>query len=192
MARLLFFGENQSLPRVSAVTKKESGSEKCRNPTSDMITWQKGIRMQITRQVDYAIRTVLYLSQLGPGAPVPLSRIAQDMNIPPHSMAKLAHALSCANILHTRRRAGGGMILAKSPDKISLLEIVEVIDGPIRICDCVHNDAYSQQSSNCPIRKIWEEAQATLVDHLSKTNFAQLVASGQRTFTPKNLKLSLT
>lgn len=128
--------------------------------------------MQITRQADYAVRAVLYLSQMAPERRASTSQIAQEQQIPPSFLAKIVSQLSVAGLLQTSRGARGGVSLARSPDQISLLEVVEAIDGPILLNDCVGNAGACTFGDDCPMRPIWCEAQADLVRRLSMTNFA--------------------
>jgi Rrf2 family protein len=132
--------------------------------------------MQITRQVEYAVRTVLYLAAQAPGACVATARIAREQGIPNSFLAKIVLQLSAGGILHTSRGAKGGVQLAKSAKDISLLEIVEAVDGPIEVNDCVLHAARCQRSRNCPVRKIWCEARAEFVNRLARANFALLAA----------------
>src|SRR5512139_427392 len=99
--------------------------------------------MQITRQADYAVRAVLYLAQLGAEQRAATSQIAQEQSIPPSFLAKIVSQLSVAGLLQTSRGARGGVSLARSPEQISLLEVVEAIDGPILLNECVANGACS-------------------------------------------------
>jgi Rrf2 family protein len=130
--------------------------------------------MQITRQADYAVRAVSYLARLGPGARASTSQIARDQNIPSTFLAKIVSQLSSAGVLRATRGARGGVTLARSPEAISLLEIVEVIDGPLALNDCVIDPANCTLADNCNIREVWCEAQADLVRRLGQTKFAQL------------------
>jgi Rrf2 family protein len=134
--------------------------------------------MQITRQVEYAVRTVLYLAKQAPGACVATARIAQEQEIPNSFLAKIVLQLSAVGVLHTSRGAKGGVQLAKAAEDISLLEIVEAIDGPIEFNDCVLQAARCQRSRDCAVRKTWCEARAELVARLSHANFALLASDG--------------
>jgi len=132
--------------------------------------------MQITRQAEYAVRTVYYLAKQEAGASIPTARIAKEQDIPSPFLAKIVLQLSAAGILRTSRGARGGVRLAKAPSEISLLSIVEAVDGPIEINDCVLNETCCQRTENCPVRHAWTEARGALVKHLAHTNFAQLTA----------------
>ena len=130
--------------------------------------------MQITRQADYAIRAVLYLAQLGPNQRAATSTVAQEKRIPPSFLAKIISQLSIAGLLHTSRGARGGVSLAREAKEISLLDVVEAIDGPILLNECVGEAGTCTFEEDCPLHGIWQDAQVQLVDRLRKTHFDQL------------------
>lgn len=129
--------------------------------------------MQITRQADYAIRAVRHLSNLSINERAATSKIALEQKIPPSFLAKIISQLSIAGLLHTSRGARGGVRLAKHPKEISLLDVVEAIDGPILLSECVANSNLCTFESDCPLKPIWGEAQVELVRKLGSTSFAQ-------------------
>ena len=131
--------------------------------------------MQITRQADYAVRAVLYLARLEPTQRAATSQVAQEQRIPPSFLAKIISQLSIAGLLHTSRGARGGVTLARDPQDISLLEVIEAIDGPIMLNECVTDGGTCTFDEECPLRPVWCEAQNDLVVRLQGTNFAQLL-----------------
>jgi Rrf2 family protein len=134
--------------------------------------------MQITRQADYAVRAVLYLAKLGPEQRAATSQIAQDQQIPPSFLAKIVSQLSVAGLLQTSRGARGGVSLARLPEEISLLEVVEAIDGPILLNECVSANGICRYGDSCLIRPIWCDAQAELVERLKTTTFDHFLGNG--------------
>jgi Rrf2 family protein len=130
--------------------------------------------MQITRQADYAIRAVRYLAKQGPNQRAATSTVAQEMKIPPSFLAKIISQLSIAGLLHTSRGARGGVTLARDAKEISLLDVVEAIDGPILLNECVGDPADCVFSDDCLVHPIWVEAQEALVKRLRETRFDQL------------------
>ena len=131
--------------------------------------------MQITRQADYAVRAVLYLANLGTSERAATSTVAEEQRIPPSFLAKIISQLSIAGLLHTSRGARGGVTLAREPQDISLLEVIEAIDGPIQLNECVGDDSLCSFDDDCPLRPVWSDAQNELVSRLKKTNFSQLM-----------------
>jgi Rrf2 family protein len=135
--------------------------------------------MQITRQADYAVRAVLYLARLGENERAATSQVAKQQHIPPSFLAKIISQLSIAGILHTSRGARGGVTLAHEPKEITLLEVIEAIDGPIMLNECVGEQGTCLFDESCPLRPIWCEAQSELVTRLKNTDFAMMIAAGQ-------------
>ncbi len=155
--------------------------------------------MQITRQADYAIRAVRYLAKIGPikeekhkkwlvkkelnllepndkepNTNTATSEVAKEMKIPPSFLAKIISQLSIAGLLTTNRGAAGGVTLKRDPSEISMLDVVEAIDGPILLNECVGDPADCTFSDDCPVHPIWVEVQETLVKRLRETKFNQL------------------
>ncbi len=135
--------------------------------------------MQITRQADYALRAMLFLAQLEPTQRAATSQIADEQHIPPSFLAKIISQLSIAGLIHTSRGARGGVSLARTPEEITILEVVEAIDGPIALNECTHSASACPFGETCPLRPLWCETQSELVDRLRKTNFAQFLAEQQ-------------
>lgn len=131
--------------------------------------------MQITRQADYALRAMLYLAQLEPGQRAATSQIAEDRRIPPSFLAKIISQLSIAGLIHTSRGARGGVSLARSPEEVTILEVVEAIDGPIALNECTDNPHSCPFGDDCALRPLWCDAQAELVARLRQTTFARFV-----------------
>lgn len=129
--------------------------------------------MQITRQADYAIRAVLHVSKLDQNQLVSTSQIAEAQRIPPSFLAKIISQLSVAGILQTARGARGGVTLAKPAVQITLLEVVEAIDGPILLNQCVNDEHACSFGQECPLQPVWCNAQSELIQRLSETNFGQ-------------------
>jgi len=129
--------------------------------------------MQITRQADYAVRAMVYLAQLEPDKRASTGQIAKEKSIPPSFLAKIVSQLSVAGLLQTSRGARGGVSLAKPAEAITLLDVVEAIDGPIMLNDCVGEKISCDYDDDCPLKPVWCDAQKMLLDQLSKANFAQ-------------------
>lgn len=131
--------------------------------------------MQITRQADYAVRAVAFLARLGSNHRAATSQIAEEQKIPPSFLAKIVSQLSVAGLLQTSRGARGGVSLARSPDEITLLEVVEAIDGPIFLNECVIGNDSCVFSDTCPIHPIWCDAQEHLIDRLKRTTIGEAI-----------------
>ena len=134
--------------------------------------------MQITRQADYAVRAVLHLARSGDQRTA-TSAIAEEQRIPPSFLAKIVSQLSIAGLLHTSRGARGGVVLALEAKDITLLEVIEAIDGPIQLNECAGENGSCSFDDHCPLRPVWCDAQEELVGRLKNTNFADMISTGQ-------------
>ena len=132
--------------------------------------------MQITRQADYAARAILYLARTGNGKRISTNQVAKDQNIPPSFLAKIISQLSIAGLLQTARGASGGVALARKPENITLLDVIQAIDGPIQLNDCVVQEDVCCFQENCSMQLVWSEAQNDLITRLKSTTFAKLIA----------------
>lgn len=132
--------------------------------------------MQITRQADYAVRAVHYLAGMEPGAKATTKKIASRQNIPVSFLAKIIAQLTIAGLLETTRGVHGGVSLARDASEISLLEVVEAIDGTIMLNVCV-SDHYQCSLEDCNINTVWREAQTDLIARLRSAKFPQFSVS---------------
>jgi Rrf2 family protein len=140
--------------------------------------------MQITRQADYALRAMLYLAQLEPNKRAATSQIAEDQHIPPSFLAKIISQLSIAGLIHTSRGARGGVSLARTAEEVSVLEVVEAIDGPISLNECTEDPSACSFGEDCPLRPLWCDTQSELIKRLRKTSFAEFVTKPEPELIP--------
>ncbi len=131
--------------------------------------------MQITRQADYALRAMVFLARLDPTQRAATKQIAETQRIPPSFLAKIISQLSIAGLIHTSRGARGGVVLSKPASNISLLEVVEAIDGPVSLNDCTISPENCDNIADCPLHGIWVETQEILVNKLRNTTFDKFV-----------------
>lgn len=141
--------------------------------------------MQITRQADYALRAILYLArhELARHEPdwksATTSKIAKEKLIPTSFLAKIISQLSISGLINTSRGASGGVSLARKPEEISLLDVVEAIDGPITLNECTKDPSNCLFGDSCPLHEIWCETQAEMVNRLQQATFDKLLEREQ-------------
>lgn len=123
--------------------------------------------MRLSARVDYALRAVLELAQ-GEGSPITADRIARAQDIPPKFCESILLQLRRGGIVFAQRGPEGGYWLAKPVEKITLLEIIEVIDGPL--------GSPRASSGGGALQKVWaalEEAERRI---LSEVTVAHVVS----------------
>ena len=130
--------------------------------------------MVISRRTDYGVRIVLDLATLPHDSRSPAHDIADRQKIPRPFLAKIISRLCLAGLVTTYRGAGGGVALARPAAEITLLQVVEALDGPVRLNRCVIRPDDCPRNEHCPVHPVWSRAQADLVDRLSSTTFETL------------------
>lgn len=130
--------------------------------------------MRLTRAGEYAVRCMVYLAHKGKGVLVSKQEIAEQTDIPPHFLAKIAQDLARAHMISIKQGSKGGYSLLKDPEGISLLDVVEVMIGEIYLNDCVGRPATCKVSKSCAVHKVWEDARTQLRSTLAGVSMADL------------------
>jgi len=131
--------------------------------------------MEISRRTDYGVRVILDLSALAEDERASTHEIADRQNIPAPFLAKIISQLSLSGLVTTFRGAGGGVKLARPASEISLLQVIEALDGPVRLNRCVIEPGACPRDDFCPVHHIWAKAQVDLTSLLAVTTFDGLV-----------------
>jgi Rrf2 family protein len=106
--------------------------------------------------------------------------IADAQHIPPSFMAKILRQLVKCGLLHSARGVKGGFGLARDAAEINLLDIVEGIEGPIRLNDCTPDPEHCTLSHDCPVSTVWVEVQNQMTGLLRQTTLETLLAAPRR------------
>ncbi|HAK58922.1 MAG TPA: Rrf2 family transcriptional regulator [Nitrospiraceae bacterium] len=130
--------------------------------------------MQITREGDYGIRSVLYLARQPFKKVSFVNEISEDYKIPRSFLAKILQKLVKAKIVRSYRGVKGGFSLAKHARDISILDVLEAIEGRLSLNICVTDKKKCVSARYCPIQSVWMNAQAKVADVLKKANFDDL------------------
>lgn len=133
--------------------------------------------MEISRRTDYGVRVIMDLATLPESGRASTQEIAERQNIPAPFLAKIVSRLSLSGLVITHRGAGGGVSLARPASEISLLQVIEALDGPVQLNRCVIEPSACPRDSHCPVHHIWAKAQLELTGLLSETTFDDLVSA---------------
>jgi Rrf2 family protein len=107
--------------------------------------------------------------------------IAQAQRVPPDFVAKILQSLVHAGLLSSHRGSGGGFRLARPRNEISLLSIVEAIEGPLAVVACSSPDGGEcDHAGLCPAHRVWRQVQAGIAEVLEKATLESLVGSRGR------------
>jgi Rrf2 family protein len=133
------------------------------------------MRLELTRRADYAIRTVVYLARQSGAHVVPGPRIAGAMDIPARFLPHVMQDLARAGIVEATLGRGGGYRLARDPRDLSVLGVIEAIEGDARRRTCVLRTGGCDETQPCNVHATFAEAQDALLDRLERTTVQDVV-----------------
>ena len=130
--------------------------------------------LHITRRGDYAIRGMVYLASQPVDQMVLLSDIASGIDVPQPLLAKIFQHLNRVGLVNSYRGTGGGFKLGRPVENISLLEIVEAVEGPIILNRCLITQGTCNRDSICTVHPVWRSIQEKMRDMLRAATLKQL------------------
>jgi Rrf2 family protein len=137
--------------------------------------------MEITQQADYAVRAILDLALRPDGERASCQEIARRQSIPAAFLTKICARLTAEGLLQSQRGVNGGVRLARPAREITLLQVVEAIDGPITFNRCNRQPGECSRSRTCPVHSVWAELCRDFRARLAAYNFALMADSATRT-----------
>lgn len=132
--------------------------------------------VQITRGTDYAVRVMIHLAGLPPGSKAQQSELSTASDVSGHFLSKVLQQLVRSRLVRSQRGSGGGYLLAVPAASVSLLDVVEAIEGPVRLNLCLIKGPSCARKSWCPAHPVWAEAQDALVKILGASSLASLAS----------------
>ena len=141
--------------------------------------------MQILSQTEGGIRTVLYLTLTRNDRWVPGEEICRTQEIAPSFLAKITRPLVKRGILSAVRGVGGGFRLGRPPDTISLLEVVETLQGPLTFNECLIGPGTCERDNLCPVHPVWKQIKDGTERILAMWTFSDLARQSQPQDAPQ-------
>ena len=130
--------------------------------------------MQLTRAGEYAVKSLVYLATQPLDARVMASEVAAAEHIPVNFVRKILESLAKTGLVKSYRGAGGGFVLGRTAEQITLRQVIEAIEGPLALNQCLLPSA-CEQLPTCPMSHIWAEAQRAVEDVLDRYSLADVV-----------------
>ena len=107
--------------------------------------------------------------------PILLRDIAERQGISEKYLWQLINPLKTTGLVNSQRGAHGGYVLGKAPEAISLKAILQILEGPLCLVDCVDNPALCERAPSCISRDIWGDASKSMQQTLEDTTLAAMV-----------------
>jgi Rrf2 family protein len=130
--------------------------------------------MQLTRAADYAVRVMIHMAGLPPGTRASRSELAEAVECPEQFLSKVLQSLTRGGLVVSHRGNTGGFELPADRRAATLLEVVEALEGRIRLNLCLTSEHACTRQAWCPAHDVWAEAQESLISVLQKATISDL------------------
>jgi Rrf2 family protein len=138
--------------------------------------------MLFSTKAEYGIRLMVELGKTADSAPVSLSSVADAELLPLSYLEHLVAKLREAGLVSSTRGAHGGYQLARPPEEIEMLDVVQALEGPIAPMECFHEEregkvlcSHETDGGACATKVLWTRVQGGVTKALSGTTLAELV-----------------
>jgi Rrf2 family cysteine metabolism transcriptional repressor len=131
--------------------------------------------MRINTRVRYAIRMMADIAKHSHGEPVRLRDVAARQNLPKMYLSQLTAPLKRAQLVKSIWGNRGGYELNRPASEITLLDIIEAVEGPIALLDCVLDPGQCERSDFCECIGVWRTINETIVATLEHYSLADLI-----------------
>ncbi len=137
-----------------------------------------GFVLRLTQKSKYAVRALVALALNEGDAPLGVAEIARRQHIPERFLEQIFGELRRADVLESRRGAHGGYRFAVPTEEITVLDIVEILDGEVRPARCsAGGTCYIADAPLCATSEVWDEAREALEGVFGRYSIAQLAAA---------------
>ena len=133
--------------------------------------------MRLSTRGRYGTRLMVDLAQHYGEGPLPLVEIAKRQDLSQKYLEQLIIPLKAAGLIRGVRGAKGGYTLTRKPVKISVGQILEVVEGEFTLVNCVADPEICERSPECPTRNIWVEISALLEKNLFSMTLQDILDS---------------
>ncbi|MCX7717559.1 MAG: SUF system Fe-S cluster assembly regulator [Candidatus Sumerlaeaceae bacterium] len=131
--------------------------------------------IRLAKLTDYGFVVLTYFVQSGPSKVHAAKDVAANAKLPLPTVSKLLKTLSRSGILIAHRGMKGGYQLARPAAKISVAEIVEALEGPVALTDCISGEPTDcMVEPHCPVRGKWARINMAIQDALERVSLAEL------------------
>ncbi|MEN3186057.1 MAG: Rrf2 family transcriptional regulator [Atribacterota bacterium] len=130
--------------------------------------------MKVSTRLRYGLRLLLDLALHAENEPIPLKDVAERQQVSLHYLRQLTLPLEASGLIRSMRGNRGGYVLGRSPDKISLLEVAQVLEGPLYLTECVNDASCCSQFPICRTRRVWVELSSAIKKILAQKSLQDL------------------
>lgn len=133
--------------------------------------------MDVTRRCDYACRILRAAFESGEQY-VSVSEISEKEDIPYAFARSIQHDLVKGGLIKTVRGARGGLVLNCDPAEVTLLDVLEAVQGPVSVALCSVDPEYCEKQGGCAYNRVWQGADKLLNDYFASFTLSDILTLG--------------
>ena len=130
--------------------------------------------LKLSKKADYGLIALKHLATHGKDGSASASDIAEHYGISAPLLAKVLQKLAKSGLVVARHGSGGGYTLAREAARITALDVITAIDGPLFITSCVTNHGVCYQTSTCTVREPLRRVNDSILEVLNKVTISQM------------------
>ncbi len=136
--------------------------------------------MKLSKRGEYGLRALQDLAAHYGDGPVSTSDLAERNNIPARFLEQIMLALKHGRVVRSKKGPRGGYRLARSPERITLAEVVRLLDGPLAPISCVSETAFEPcgcpDMEACGLRRVMRDVRDTVASMMEETTLSDLLS----------------
>lgn len=136
---------------------------------------------RISRRLDYGLQLMVVLASEEEKQPLSTASIAEKLQMPLPFMHQIAHTLMQNGLIKAKPGPRGGLFLSRQAREITLLQIVQALEGPVVLNPCLDGQEGCSYTNGCTSQFFWSDLQQKIVLHLESVSLDQLVNSTEYT-----------
>ena len=131
--------------------------------------------MKISTKGRYGLRTLMDISDHQSKGPVNLNDIAERQGISAKYLWQIVNLLKTAGFVRGTRGPKGGYILIRDPADITMLDVIQILEGPISLVECVDDADFCERMENCVAHSVWTDVSQVIRGALQKITLAEIL-----------------
>ena len=135
---------------------------------------------RLTNEGEYAIRLMVYLATHRERTRVSAREIAEAQDIPQRFLRNIISEFAKQGFINAFKGKGGGIELAPGAENLSLLQVIEAVEGPIYLNVCMQGEEVCQFRDQCAVHDVWHQAQDAMQEILGTRRLKDLASSNQK------------
>jgi len=131
--------------------------------------------MKVSTKGRYGLRSLMDISSHQANGPVNLNDIAERQGISAKYLWQIINLLKTAGFVRGTRGPKGGYVLIRNPADITLLDVIQVLEGPVTLVECMDAPEFCSRTESCVADSVWTEVSESIRKALSRITLAEIL-----------------